>query len=117
MSASIALAVFMFLVVGTAAGTLVLSHFLGRRRMTPEKDVPYECGMLPIEQPATILPVRFYKMALLFVVFDVEIVFLYLWAVVVRDLGVFGLAGMFVFIALLLVALAYAWRRGDFNWE
>ncbi|MCU0555669.1 MAG: NADH-quinone oxidoreductase subunit A [Syntrophales bacterium] len=56
-------------------------------------------------------------MALLFVVFDVEIVFLYLWAVVVRDLGVFGLVEMFVFIAVLLAALAYVWRKGDLQWE
>ena len=73
--------------------------------------------MPPVEKERTQFPVRFYKVALLFVIFDVEIVFLYLWAVVVRDLGGFGLAEMFVFIAVLLAALVYVWRKGDLQWD
>jgi len=117
MTASLSISIFLLLVVGSAALILLVSHRVGRRPLTAEKDVPYECGMPPIEKEHTQFPVRFYKVALLFVIFDVEIVFLYLWAVVVRDLGVFGLVEMFVFIAILLAALAYVWRKGDLNWD
>jgi NADH-quinone oxidoreductase subunit A len=117
MTASISIFIYLLLVVGSAAAILLLSHRVGRRPLTPEKDVPYECGMPPIEKENTQFPVRFYKVALLFVVFDVEIVFLYLWAVVIRDLGGFGLAEMFVFIAVLLAALIYVWRKGDLQWD
>ena len=67
--------IYLLLVVGSAAAILLVSHRVGRRPLTAEKDVPYECGMLPIEKAHTQFPVRFYKVALLFVVFDVEIVF------------------------------------------
>jgi len=73
--------------------------------------------MPPIDKPETRFPIRFYKVALLFVIFDVEIIFLYLWAIVVKDLGVFGIIEMFVFIAVLLTALAYVWRKGDLRWD
>jgi len=117
MTASLSLSIFLLLVVGSAAAILLVSHRVGRRPLTAEKDVPYECGMPPIEKERTQFPVRFYRVALLFVIFDVEIVFLYLWAVVVRDLGGFGLAEMFLFIAVLLAALVYVWRKGDLQWD
>ncbi|NPV05095.1 MAG: NADH-quinone oxidoreductase subunit A [Syntrophaceae bacterium] len=117
MTASTSISIYLLLVVGSAALILLLSHWVGRRPLTPEKDVPYECGMPPAGRAGTQFPVRFYKIALLFVVFDVEIVFLYLWAVVVRDLGFFGLVEMFVFIAVLLAALVYVWHKGDLQWE
>jgi NADH-quinone oxidoreductase subunit A len=117
MTPSLSIFIYLVLAAGSAALILLVSHRVGRRPLTPEKDVPYECGMQPVERVNTQFPVRFYKMALLFVVFDVEIIFLYLWAVVVRDLGVFGLVEMFVFIAVLLAALAYVWRKGDLQWE
>ena len=117
MTASFSIFIYLILVVGSAAMILLVSHRVGRRPLTAEKDVPYECGMPPIEKAHSQFPIRFYKMALLFVIFDVEIVFLYLWAVVVRDLGVFGLAEMFVFIAVLLAALVYVWRKGDLQWD
>ena len=117
MTPSLSIFVFLLLAAGSAALILLVSHGVGRRPLTPGKDVPYECGMPPADRPSTQFPIRFYKMALLFVVFDVEIVFLYLWAVVVRDLGVFGLVEMFVFIAVLMAALVYVWRKGDLQWE
>ena len=117
MTASISIFIYLLLVVGSAALILFGSHWVGRRPLTAGKDVPYECGMPPAERGNTQFPVRFYKVALLFIVFDVEIVFLYLWAVVVRDLGAFGLVEMFVFIAVLLAALVYVWRKGDLQWE
>ncbi|HQM91282.1 MAG TPA: NADH-quinone oxidoreductase subunit A [Syntrophales bacterium] len=117
MTPSLSIFVFLLLAAGSAALILLVSHGVGRRPLTPGKDVPYECGMPPADRASTQFPIRFYKMALLFVVFDVEIVFLYLWAVVVRDLGVFGLVEMFAFIAVLLAALVYVWRKGDLQWE
>jgi len=117
MSPSLSLFIFLLLAAGSAAAILLVSRRVGRRPLTAEKDVPYECGMLPLDKPDPRFFVRFYKVALLFVVFDVEIVFLYLWAVVVRDLGGFGIVEMFVFIAVLLAALLYVWRKGDLEWE
>ena len=117
MTAAFSIFIYLLLVVGSAAAILLVSDRVGRRPLTAGKDVPYECGMPPVEKEHTQFPVRFYKVALLFVIFDVEIVFLYLWAVVVRDLGGFGLAEMFVFIAVLLAALVYVWRKGDLQWD
>ena len=117
MSPSISLAVYLLLVVGSTVLILALSAAIGRRPLTDGKDIPYECGMIPIEKPESRFPVHFYKIALLFVIFDVEIVFLYLWAVVVKDLGIIGLIEMFVFIGILLAALAYVWRKGYLQWD
>ncbi len=117
MSTAWSLAFFLFLVAGSVTAILLVSHRVGRRPLVAEKDVPYECGMLPLEKPDSRFSIRFYKVALLFVIFDVEIVFLYLWALVVRDLGGFGIVEMFVFIAVLLAALFYVWRKGDLEWE
>lgn len=117
MNPSISITVFLLLVVGSVAAIMLLSQVTGRRPLTAEKDIPYECGMLPIDKPQTRFPIRYYKVALLFVIFDVEIIFLYLWAIVVKDLGLFGILEMFVFIAVLLTALAYVWRKGDLKWD
>lgn len=117
MSTSLSITAFLLLVVGSVAAIMLLSHVIGRRPLTAGKDIPYECGMPPIDKPETRFPIRFYKVALLFVIFDVEIIFLYLWAIVVKDLGVFGIIEMFVFIAVLLTALAYVWRKGDLRWD
>jgi NADH-quinone oxidoreductase subunit A len=117
MNASISVIVFLLLVVGSVAAIMLLSHMIGRRPLTAGKDTPYECGMPPTIKPESRFPVRFYKVALLFVIFDVEIIFLCLWATVVKDLGVFGIIEMFVFIAVLLTALAYVWRKGDLKWD
>ena len=117
MSTSLSITIYLLLVVGSACGILLVSSLIGRRPLTPGKDSPYECGMLPIDKPESRFPVRFYKTALLFVVFDVEIVFLYLWAVVVGPLGSFGLMEMFFFIAIIFAALVYVWRKGDLQWD
>jgi NADH-quinone oxidoreductase subunit A len=114
---ALAVTIFLILVAGTAAGMVILSRFLGRKPLTAEKDAPYECGMISVERTDTTFPIHFYKVALLFVVFDIEVVFLYLWAVIVRDLGWIGLMEIVVFVAILLAAFFYAWRRGDLKWE
>lgn len=117
MGSALSLAFYLLLVIISVILILALSAVLVRRPITPGKELPYECGMLPIEKPQSRFPVHFYRVALLFVIFDVEIVFLYLWAVVVKNLGIFGLIEMFIFIGILLVALAYVWRKGYLRWD
>ena len=112
-----ALFIFIALVFCTALGVPLLSYFIGRRPLTPEKTVPYECGMDPIAQPQSLFSVKFYKIALLFVVFDVETLFIYLWAVIAKEMGSFGLTEIMIFIVILLIPLLYSWQQGDLKWE
>jgi len=117
MNTSLSLTLYLLLVVFSIGAILFLSSIIGRRHLTAEKDMPYECGMDPVEKPESRFPVGFYKIALLFVIFDVEIVFLYLWAVALRGLGAAGLVVMLVFMAILLAAWGYVWRKGDLQWD
>jgi len=97
---------------GVACALLSLNGLLGPRHPTPVKQQPFECGMEPIALPAGRLPVHFYGVAMLFVVFDVELVFLFPWAVLVRELGWFGLLEMGFFLAIVVAGFAYAWKHG-----
>lgn len=100
------------------AGLVVLIGFLfGPRRPTKRKGMPYESGMRPIGPGARRMPVRFYLVAVLFILFDIEVVFLLPWAVVFRQLGLFGLVEMLIFIVILLVGYVYAWKKGALEWE
>ena len=114
---NVTLFIFILLVVSAALGIPLLSYFLGKRPLTLEKTVPYECGMDPIDQPASLFSVKFYKIALIFVIFDVETVFVYLWAVIAKEMGGVGLIEIFIFIVILLIPLIYAWQEGDLKWE
>lgn len=107
-----------FLVASVALGAvlLVLPRWLAPSRGSPLKGSPYECGERPIGEPWVRFRVGYYIFALAFVVFDVEAVFLYPWAVVMRDLGLFGLVEMAIFIGILVLGLAYAWRKGVLTW-
>ena len=99
-------------------GMLVLSVLLGKKgKRTPIKDSPYECGMLPVGEGSTRLSVKFYLVAMLFILFDIEVVFLYPIAVQLRAYGTFALIETVVFIALLVVAFVYVWRRGALEWR
>jgi len=109
--------IFFIVAVGFALVTLSLSAIFGKRKMTPQKMIPYECGMDPIGEARKRFSVRFYIVAMLFIVFDIEAVFLYPWAVIFRDLKIFGLAEMGVFIAILLVGFVYVWKKGALEWE
>ena len=100
------------------AGLVVLiGHIFGPRRPTLRKSQPYESGMRPIGPGTRRMPVRFYLVAVLFILFDIEIVFFLPWAVVYRQLGLFGLVEMLIFIAILLVGYVYAWKKGALEWE
>ena len=100
--------------MAAAVGCLMLfaNRFLGPRRPNPVKAQPFECGVDPISLPAGRLPIHFYVAAMLFVVFDVELVFLFPWAVLVRELGWFGLAEMGLFLAVVVAGFVYAWKQG-----
>ena len=108
---------FFVVVVGFAVATLFLSAIIGKRKITPQKMIPYECGMDPIGQARKPFSVKFYIIAMLFILFDIEAVFLYPWAVIFKELKVFGLVEMAVFIAILLVGFIYVWKKGALEWE
>ena len=109
--------VYLAVSVGLAGLIACLGHMLGPRRDTPEKLMPYESGMTPIGEAVRRVPVRYYLVAVLFILFDIEVVFFLPWAVVLRKLGMFGLLEMLVFVAILLVGYVYVWKRGALEWE
>ncbi len=113
------LPIVVLLVLATVLAGLVilLGHAFGPRRPTPRKMMPYESGMRPIGPGARRMPVRFYLIAVLFILFDIEVIFFLPWAVVFRQLGVFGLVEMLIFILILLVGYVYAWKKGALEWE
>ena len=79
--------------------------------------MPYECGLDPVGEPRRRFSIRFYVIAMLFILFDIEAIFLYPWAVIFKDLKIFGFMEMLVFIVILLVGFAYAWKKGALEWE
>jgi NADH-quinone oxidoreductase subunit A len=111
--------IIVLVVLSTAmAGLVVLiGHLFGPRRPTLRKSQPYESGMRPIGPGTRRMPIRFYLIAVLFILFDIEVVFFLPWAVVFRQLGLFGLVEMLVFIVILLVGYVYAWKKGALEWE
>jgi NADH-quinone oxidoreductase subunit A len=107
------------LVISTAFAALVvaLGHLFGPRQPTDRKSMPYESGMRPIGPGTRRMPVRFYLIAVLFILFDIETVFFLPWAVVFKRLGLFGLVEMLIFVLILLVGFVYAWKKGALEWE
>jgi len=110
-----------FLMLGVAAVVALavfgLTTFLGPKNMTPEKAIPYESGSETTGARHIKLSIKFYLTAILFVVFDIEAVFLYPWASLFQDLGWLGFIEMMLFLVVLGVTLAYAWRKGALKWE
>jgi len=100
-----------------AGGSILLSALLGPHRPNPEKLSPYECGIEPVGTAREQFSVKFYLVAMLFIIFDMEIVFLYPWAVVFKQLKLFGLAAMGTFLLVLLVGYVYVWKKGGLEWE
>ena len=111
------IAVLLLLSTGLAFLIIILGHLIGPRRPSKVKSEPYESGMKPIGPGTRRMPVRYYLIAVLFILFDIEVVFFLPWAVVFRQLGIFGLIEMGVFILILLVGYVYAWRMGALEWE
>ncbi|MFQ3565991.1 MAG: NADH-quinone oxidoreductase subunit A [Aggregatilineales bacterium] len=96
---------------------LILSRLFGPYRPTSRKRAPYESGMKPIGPAVRRYPIRFYLVAVLFILFDIEVIFFLPWAVVFRDLGLYGLITMGVFIVILTIGLIYEWKVGALEWE
>ena len=102
---------------GVAGIAIALGHLFGPRRPTERKSLPYESGMTPFGPGTRRMPVRFYMVAVLFILFDIEVVFLLPWAVVFRKLGIFGIVEMLIFVLILVVGYIYAWKKGAMEWE
>jgi NADH-quinone oxidoreductase subunit A len=113
------LPVLMFIIIGALVGVVfrALGFILGPRRPDSEKDSPYECGFEAFEDARMKFDVRFYLVAILFIIFDLEIAFLFPWAVVLDKIGVVGLVAMTVFLAILVVGFIYEWKKGALEWE
>lgn len=113
------LPVLIFLMAATAfgMGALLIGELLRLNRPYPEKLMPYESGNLPVGEPRHRFSVKFYIIAMLFVVFDVEAVFLYPWAVVFDRLGLYAFIEMIIFIVILFVGYVYAWKKEAFKWD
>ena len=105
-------------VVVLLAGAIVaLSYLLGQRRPNARKLSPYECGMTPTGDARQSFSIKFYLVAMVFILFDVEIVFLYPWAVIFHELRMFGFIEMVLFLALVLAGFAYLWKKGVLDWS
>ena len=107
---------FMLLVTGFVASVLVLTRLLSPSRPSSTKGQIYETGETTFTDPWRPFPVRYYVFALLFLIFDVEAAFLFPWAVIYKDLGVYGFVEMVIFVVILGVGLAYAWKKGALKW-
>jgi len=105
------------LAVVFAALSALASKLLAPSRPTPAKSAPYECGIVPRKDPPERFPVRFYLVAMIFIIFDIEIVFLYPWAVSFDQMGAFAPVEMILFIATVFVAYVYVLRRGGLEWD
>jgi NADH-quinone oxidoreductase subunit A len=103
--------------IALAAGLIGASSLLGKRARSPLKDTPYESGMAPVGSARERFSVKFYLVGMIFILFDIEAVFLYPWAVVYRQLKMFAFAEMFVFVALVLVGYFYVWKKGALDWS
>jgi NADH-quinone oxidoreductase subunit A len=108
--------IFMLLVTGFVASVLVLARLISPSRRSKTKALNYETGETTVTDPWRPFPVRYYVFALLFLIFDVEAAFLYPWAVIYHELGVYGFVEMCIFVLILGVGLVYAWKKGALKW-
>ena len=112
---------FIFVGLGVGAGPMFMgwlcSTMLGLQRPDSEKSSPYECGFEAFEDARMKFDVRYYLVAILFIIFDLEIAFLFPWAVVLNEIGVFGFVSMMVFLFILIVGFVYEWMKGALEWD
>ena len=109
--------VFLVIAGGLSAGMILFSFVLAKQNPNSEKLSPYECGFEPFEDARVRFDVRYYLVAILFIIFDLEVAFLFPWAVALGDIGLFGFWSMIVFLAVLTVGFAYEWKKGALEWE
>ncbi len=112
------LSILLFIVLGAGFALIAvfLSSLLGPRKPSPEKSAPYECGMPPVGNARERQSVKFYLVAMIFLLFDIEVAFLYPWAMALRDLGWGGFLQLVLFMLLLLAGYVYVWRKGALDW-
>jgi len=108
---------FILVGIGVGVGPLLIGRILGPHRPDPEKLSPYESGFEPFEDARMKFDVRYYLVAILFILFDLEIAFLFPWAVSLDTIGFFGFASMMVFLTILVVGFVYEWMKGALDWE
>ena len=116
MNAWLPLLIMLVLGAGFGGFNILLGNLVGPKRPTPEKMAPYECGMPPVGDARERHPVKFYLVAMIFLLFDIEIAFLYPWAMALRELRWTGFIQLIVFFMILLAGYVYVWRKGVFNW-
>jgi len=111
--------ILLFILIGAGVGVLLLTvgRFVSPNRPNPEKLSPYECGFEAFEDARMKFDVRYYLIAILFILFDLEIAFLFPWAVVLPEIGTFGFWSMMIFLAVLVIGFAYEWKKGALEWE
>ena len=111
--------ILLFIIVGLVVGAapVILGSVLGPRRPDPEKLSPYECGFEAFEDARMKFDVRYYLVAILFILFDLEIAFLFPWAAVVNEIGMAGFLSMMLFLTILVVGFVYEWMKGALEWE
>ena len=113
------LPILLFLIIALGFGVvlIVAGGIIGPRKSTPEKLSPYECGFEAFEDARMKFDVRYYLVAILFIIFDLEIAFLFPWAVVLDEIGMFGLVAMTLFLFILVIGFVYEWKKGALDWE
>ncbi len=111
--------ILLFIIVGFAVAAIlpILGRILGPNRPDSEKLSPYECGFEAFEDARMKFDVRYYLVAILFILFDLEIAFLFPWAIALGDIGLFGFWAMMIFLGILVVGFAYEWKKGALDWE
>ncbi len=110
-------AIMLLMAIGIAGGMVLMTSILGPKKHFADKMEPFECGESQLVSPRQRFSVKFYLVAVLFVLFDIEAVFFFPWAILFKRLGVFGFVEMLLFILILGVGLMYVWRRGGLDWE
>ncbi|MBL4762092.1 MAG: NADH-quinone oxidoreductase subunit A [Gammaproteobacteria bacterium] len=113
------LPILIFIIVGLLMGVLpmALGFLIAPSRPDPDKNAPYECGFEAFEDSRMQFDIRFYLVAILFIIFDLEIAFLFPWAVVLDEIGLFGLLAMALFLGVLVIGFIYEWKKGALEWE
>ena len=109
--------IFIGIAIGMACAMLIASLVIAAQKPDPEKLSPYECGFEPFEDARGRFDVRFYLVAILFIIFDLEVAFLFPWAVAFGDVGMFGFWSMIIFLGVLTIGFIYEWRKGALEWE
>jgi NADH-quinone oxidoreductase subunit A len=111
--------ILLFILIGIAVGVVpvALGWLIGPNRPDSEKLSPYECGFEAFEDARMRFDVRYYLVAILFILFDLEIAFLFPWAIVLEEIGLFGFVSMMIFLAILVVGFIYEWKKGALEWE